>query len=661
MKKFDKLSQSSLIIIIGVITMSALIFSLNGSNERFARSAALETARSYSETFTSIRSFYQKNVVERLQGTNASIVHNFREVEGAVPIPATMMIELTAYLNQANNDITVALVSDYPFPWRSNRPLVDFDIKALEFFRESNSDEFYDFRIENDTTYVHYARPVVMESGCVACHNNHPDSPKKDWKVGDVRAVQIFELPFDNSASKLSFETAIFASVIIVLSVSAIFALLASNLRSQRAQTRLETEAHFDSLTGALRRPRFQELYDHKSRDKTYVLAIIDIDDFKSFNTDFGHAAGDQILADVARKIKELAFGATAICRFGGEEFLLLLDHSAIAGDYKSFFEDIVASISVNPFYINDRQVHVTISVGYILLEPNTSFTKCSERADAALRYAKRNGKNKAVEADGDLLRSLGYLDQNYRASDLEHALACGQMFFDFEPIVNLRDRSVVSFEALIRMKNSDNTVVPPSSFLPQYMSALRNNKNSEYFLKMLLQSIENNHVMLGGVRKISFNLDPYDLVNNLEDNCLILALKELTRKGYTVIIEIVETSYMDTISELNFVNNLNYLKELGFSIYMDDFGKAGSSLQRFLSFSFDAVKIDRSILIDLHKSEKAKSLILVLLEMSERSHFDIIVEGVETEEQERMLIELGVKAAQGYLYSRPPKAVKQN
>ena len=150
-------------------------------------------------------------------------------------------------------------------------------------------------------------------------------------------------------------------------------------------------------------------------------------------------------------------------------------------------------------------------------------------------------------------------------------------------------------------------------------------------------------------------------MVNNLEDNCLILALKELTRKGYTVIIEIVETSYMDTISELNFVNNLNYLKELGFSIHMDDFGKAGSSLQRFLSFSFDAVKIDRSILIDLHKSEKAKSLILVLLEMSERSHFDIIVEGVETEEQERMLIELGVKAAQGYLYSRPPKAVKQN
>src|SRR6056300_935699 len=173
----------------GLIVMGSLIFALTGSNERFAQNAVLETARSYSQTFTSIRNFYQVNVVERLQGTNAQIVHNFREVEGAVPIPATMMIELTSFLNQSNTDVTFALVSDFPFPWRANRPLVDFDKKALRYFREAGEPEFYEFRTENDTVYLHYARPVVMGDGCVGCHNSHPDSPKTDWKVGDIRAI----------------------------------------------------------------------------------------------------------------------------------------------------------------------------------------------------------------------------------------------------------------------------------------------------------------------------------------------------------------------------------------------------------------------------------------------------------------------------------------
>ncbi|MBM1222436.1 DUF3365 domain-containing protein, partial [Ponticoccus sp. SC2-23] len=143
-------NQSLLIIIVGCIVMGSLIFGLSGSNQRFAENAALETARSYSQTFTSIRNFYQENVVERLQGTNAEIVHNFREVDGAIPIPATMMIELTTYLNKTNTDVTFALVSDYPFPWRSSRPLVDFDVEAIEFLRETGLEEFFEFRVEND-------------------------------------------------------------------------------------------------------------------------------------------------------------------------------------------------------------------------------------------------------------------------------------------------------------------------------------------------------------------------------------------------------------------------------------------------------------------------------------------------------------------------------
>ena len=648
-----KANQQLLIIIAGCIVMGSLIFSINGSNERFVENAALATARSYSETFTSIRTFYQQNVVERLQGTNAKVVHNFRELEGAVPIPATMMIELTAYLNQSNNDVTLALVSDHPFPWRANRTLVDFDEKALNFFRNTGGDEYHEFRVENDTTYLHYARPVLMGNGCVECHNSHPDSPKTDWKVGDVRAVQIFELPFDGAASEMSLETAIFVSVIIILSITTMFALLASNLRSQKAQVQLRGEAHFDSLTGAMRRPRFQDLYDHKNREKAYFLAIIDIDDFKSFNTDFGHAVGDKILREVVYTISQHAPDAEVLCRYGGEEFLLLIDRRLLKGSAQSYFKRLVETIQQHSFSTDDRQIGVTISIGYRLLEFADNLAKCAERADAALRYAKRSGKNQAVEADQGLLQSLGYLDQNYRTSDIENALATGRLFFEFEPIVNLTDGTVVSYEALIRMQLPDNTIVPPSAFLPQYMSALRSFENTDNLRAILLASLNAAPIELKNTRTISFNLDPYDLVNNLHSNSLIVVLKELMSQGYNVAIEIVETPYMETISEAKFVQNLNALKEMGFLIYMDDFGKEGSSLQRFLSFSFDALKIDRAILIDLEASDKAKSLISVLVTMSRRSGFSIIVEGVETDAQERVLKALGVKNAQGYFYSK--------
>ena len=648
-----KANQQLLIIIAGCIVMGSLIFSINGSNERFVENAALATARSYSETFTSIRTFYQQNVVERLQGTNAKVVHNFRELEGAVPIPATMMIELTAYLNQSNNDVTLALVSDHPFPWRANRTLVDFDEKALNFFRNTGGDEYHEFRVENDTTYLHYARPVLMGNGCVECHNSHPDSPKTDWKVGDVRAVQIFELPFDGAASEMSLETAIFVSVIIILSITTMFALLASNLRSQKAQVQLRGEAHFDSLTGAMRRPRFQDLYDHKNREKAYFLAIIDIDDFKSFNTDFGHAVGDKIIREVVYTISQHAPDAEVLCRYGGEEFLLLIDRRLLKGSAQSYFKRLVETIQKHSFSTDDRQIGVTISIGYRLLEFADNLAKCAERADAALRYAKRSGKNQAVEADQGLLQSLGYLDQNYRTSDIENALATGRLFFEFEPIVNLTDGTVVSYEALIRMQLPDNTIVPPSAFLPQYMSALRSFENTDNLRAILLASLNAAPIELKNTRTISFNLDPYDLVNNLHSNSLIVVLKELMSQGYNVAIEIVETPYMETISEAKFVQNLNALKEMGFLIYMDDFGKEGSSLQRFLSFSFDALKIDRAILIDLETSDKAKCLISVLVTMSRRSGFSIIVEGVETDAQERVLKALGVKNAQGYFYSK--------
>ena len=647
-------SQSLLIILIGCLVMGSLIFSLGGSNQRFAENAALETARSYSNTFTGIRGFYQQNVVDRLAGTNAEIVHNFREIEGAIPIPATMMIELTSYLNQTTSDVTFALVSDYPFPWRANRPMVDFDIKAIEQLRDTGASEFYEFREENENVFLHYAKPVLMEAGCVDCHNSHPSSPKRDWEVGDVRAVQIFELPFDKAASDLTFDTAIFVAIIIIISVTTIFTLLASNLKTQRTQRLLRSEAHYDRLTGAMRRPRFQELYDTKTRSNDYYLALIDIDDFKSYNTDFGHSTGDIILKKIAYNIDKYVPQKDVLCRYGGEEFVILVEQNCVVGSPNEFFETLVNNIREETIDISGRKLNPTISVGYLLLESNDELNTIAGRADAALRFAKRNGKNQAVFADNKLLRSLGYLDHNYRTSDVDAALKSGEMHYAFQPIIEMNTEAVLSYEALIRWKQQDGTVIQPSSFLPQFISALRGNHNIVPLRKTIRRSIAESKTEIKTLRKVSFNLDPYDLVNNIEENCLTAVLLELIEDGFEVAIEITETPYIENIPEKLFQQKLDQLSKMGFRIYMDDFGKEGSSLQRFSSYSFDAVKIDKSIVEDLESSERKQGLVAVLVQLTQATNIDLIVEGVETREQRDILSRLGVRKGQGFYFSRP-------
>jgi len=258
------------------------------------------------------------------------------------------------------------------------------------------------------------------------------------------------------------------------------------------------------------------------------------------------------------------------------------------------------------------------------------------------------------VFADNKLLRSLGYLDHNYRTSDVDAALKSGEMHYAFQPIIEINTEAVLSYEALIRWKQQDGTVIQPSSFLPQFISALRGNHNIVPLRKTIRRSIAESKTEIKTLRKVSFNLDPYDLVNNIEENCLTAVLLELIEDGFEVAIEITETPYIENIPEKLFQQKLDQLSKMGFRIYMDDFGKEGSSLQRFSSYSFDAVKIDKSIVEDLESSERKQGLVAVLVQLTQATNIDLIVEGVETREQRDILSRLGVRKGQGFYFSRP-------
>ena len=160
------------------------------------RQSLVRMADSYSSGILSMRAFYAQNVVGRLAGhPDVLVTHDYMDHPHAIPIPATLTLDLVDYMNQEDLRISIAQVSRHPFPWREGRELTPFQQDALALMEQTNETEFYRVDRDGSGLFLHHAKAIRMEPSCVACHNYHPDSPKTDWQVGDLRAIQVISLP----------------------------------------------------------------------------------------------------------------------------------------------------------------------------------------------------------------------------------------------------------------------------------------------------------------------------------------------------------------------------------------------------------------------------------------------------------------------------------
>jgi|GEM_PF-1447786 len=157
--------------------------------------ALRQSAKSFSHAISSFRSFYSSVVVGRLRGEDVVISHDYKNTEGAIPIPATMTIDLTKYINDKQTNINIEILSDFPFPWRKNRELPKFEADAILALRMHGGDSYDEILQDASGKVFAYATPVIMGETCVGCHNSHADTPKDDWKVGDVRGIQVVKIP----------------------------------------------------------------------------------------------------------------------------------------------------------------------------------------------------------------------------------------------------------------------------------------------------------------------------------------------------------------------------------------------------------------------------------------------------------------------------------
>ncbi len=410
--------------------------------------------------------------------------------------------------------------------------------------------------------------------------------------------------------------------------------------------------ANLDSLTQiANRRSFFSNLASafERAREDNARLAIgvVDLDGFKPVNDLYGHSAGDKVLVEVADRLSAFETSDCCIFRLGGDEFALLIDMDNM--DEKAlveFGQRVCASISL-PIMIGNSVVHVTGSMG-IAVYPDVGLNgqDLYERADFALYNAKRENRASVVVFNARQAKALFRLRQvedALFAADLERELSLA-----YQPIVDAGSSHTVGFEALARWTSPVLGPVSPAEFIPIAEQHGRINLITRLLLTRALQDMTS----FEGEPYLSFNLSPHDLA--VGDNVLriVSAVKGSGIAPQRINFEITETAIMHDFEQA--AQSIELLRALGCQVSLDDFGTGYSSLNHVHKLPLSKIKIDRCFVDRIDERPASYKIVKSVLTLCSDMGLTAVAEGVEREEEVRVLKALGVDAMQGYYFSKP-------
>lgn len=412
--------------------------------------------------------------------------------------------------------------------------------------------------------------------------------------------------------------------------------------------------AFTDPLTGLGNLRRFFDKIDLLILDRAddpapFAIGILDLDGFKPINDLFGRRAGDNILQQVAMRLKASMDQHSTVARVGADEFAFLypLVFSEEAAQERAL---MLIEILSAPYDVGDRTARLSASAGCSLFYSGEENTETLiSKAETALYHAKRSGRGKVMVYTREMeeaARRVTHIEQALR-----RAVAAEEVEPHFQPIVELKTGHVIGFEALARWTDRDLGVIPPNVFIPIAEERGIIGALSQLLLRKATETARNWPDELF----LSFNLSPSQLV---DQNTAQQVLAILARTGFDprrLEIEITETGLMtDPASAEKIVNDL---RAVGIRVSLDDFGTGQSSLGRLREFHFDKLKIDRSFVSSILEDKPSEHIIRAILAMCEGLGMNVVAEGIEEEAQADRLVEFGCAGGQGYLFGKPSDA----
>src|SRR5438876_615588 len=424
-------------------------------------------------------------------------------------------------------------------------------------------------------------------------------------------------------------------------------------------------QAERQLLRGALRDPvtdlpnrasfveRLSEALARTRRDSDYRFGVlfVDCDHFKAVNDRLGHAAGDRLLVEIARRLQSSVRPADVVARLGGDEFTLLLEEVAGLPQVEHVARRVLDSLGA-PFLLEGREVRASASIGVVLSEPHYEKAQDMLRdADHAMYRAKERGRACFQVFDVEM-RNWGQARSGMEA-DLREALGCKEFRLVFQPIVEIETGRVYAFEALLRWHHGKRRVLLPHEFLPLAEQTGLIVSIGTWVLREACRYARTwqNGVPGAGPVRISVNVSAKQFADPRLVDDLRAALQDAGLTPAALSLEVTESVLMETLDSS--IALLNRLREVGIQLHMDDFGSGYSSLSYLPRFPLQGIKVDRTFVHRMGARRTDLEIVRAIVDLAEHLGLIVIAEGVETASQRERLIAFGCELGQGFLFAK--------
>ncbi len=434
--------------------------------------------------------------------------------------------------------------------------------------------------------------------------------------------------------------------------VDACVDLSALAIERKEARAQIARLAYYDMLTGLPNRARLRDLILEATQacpaGKHVALAFLDVDNFKDINDTLGHSAGDELLVGFAQRLRTQIQPGDMLGRLGGDEFVIVLPNRNAAE--ASLIASRITDALVNPLQIGTKQVAMSASVGISMYPDNaTDIDTLIQQADAAMYKAKQAGRSTFRFFSADMDR-LAEQRLEYSAA-LRSAIANDILQLQYQPQIRTSDGSIHGVEALARWYDPVLGEVSPSKFIPLAEETGLIEQIGLWSIREACRQMAEWRATGVDIPCVSVNLSPINFQNANLAAAVGGILADHGLPPEVLMLEITEGVIMNEHSVA--IETMNALRTLGVGLSLDDFGTGYSSLSRLAHLPIRELKIDRSFMHDVETDPSARAIVTTVVRVGQSLNLTVVAEGVETEGQRDLLIELGCEVIQGFLYAR--------
>ena len=423
-------------------------------------------------------------------------------------------------------------------------------------------------------------------------------------------------------------------------------------------QRRIEQQAYTDFLTGLFNRMCCERdlarlIDDTKKSNKQGALLYLDLDDFKHINDGLGHQWGDVLLKDISSGMRSVKGLEESCYRMGGDEFVIIV-RPGVFDEFERILEEI-KHVFATPFMLKEGEYYCTMSMGMVVFpDEGDTVNELIQKADVAMYEAKKSGKNRVAKyvsgAASDANKRLD-MEKNMRKATAE---AMEEFLVYYQPIIDIsrEGNPCAGAEALVRWDSNEMGFVVPADFIPLAESLGLIDSIGEYVLEKACKTLKYWNDNGYPEYMVNVNLSVVQLMQNDIVERIEKIVRESGINPSNLTLEVTESLAINDMERMKSI--LDGIKEMGIKIALDDFGTGYSSLNHIREIPLNELKVDRSFVQELAADEYSKSFIRMVSELAGAIDVYVCVEGIETEEQYKILEDMQVRLVQGYYFDRP-------